>query len=668
MAVDAELLQIFRDETNERLDRIVTSLLALESGDAADDALDSLFRDAHSIKGNAGMVGFAEAQQIAHAIEDMLEGARASGGLAPALAAPLLSATDAIRKVIDGDTGLAGEALRALQAASTAAREQPVCSPAHAANGAPSPPRARAAQHDTSANGSPGALEDQRSMRVGAAKVDRLLDVVGETVLHRRRLDHLIGGRVSRSDQAVEDELAGGDRLLDDLRDAVISMRTLPLSSIAGRFPRAVRDLALAEGKQVHLEMIGAETQLDRVILDGISESIVHLLRNSISHGIETLDERNRAGKPTSARVELRAEPRGDQVAVTVADDGRGVSEELLRRGEASGSLAEVLAEAGLSTAPEVTELSGRGVGLDAVKRHVESLGGSLVASSRPGHGTEMTMLLPLTTSLLNLLLVERGGHVFGLPLGSVSEVVRVSHELSLKGQRSVELRGAAVALADLADVLGAVAPAASATPVALVVSASGRRVAVICDRVIGEEEAVVKTLGPLLRGVPGYLGAAVLPDGRIALILDPSFVCAQPSRERVPSKTSNNGNHAHRVLVVDDEFTVRELQRSILEAAGYDVLTARNGREALDALAGKTPVELVVTDIEMPEMDGLELLGAIRSREHGRSLPAIVVTSRGSEEDRQRGADAGADAYIVKADFDQEGLLAAVSRLLEAP
>jgi two-component system chemotaxis sensor kinase CheA len=242
-----------------------------------------------------------------------------------------------------------------------------------------------------------------------------------------------------------------------------------------------------------------------------------------------------------------------------------------------------------------------------------------------------------------------------------------VTAELRLGGRPSIALRGTSVPLVDLADVLGAVAPPTGAAPLALIMSASGRQIAVICDRVVGEEEAVVKTLGPLLGGVPGYLGAAVRPDGRIALILDPSFVSSRPSRKRVSSEPSNAARDRQQMLVVDDEFTVRELQRSILEAAGYEVFTARNGREALETLASKSDVELVVTDIEMPEMSGLELLGAIRGREQGRSLPVIVVTSHGSEDDRRRGADAGADAYIVKSDFDQEGLLAAVGRLLPA-
>lgn len=671
MEPDADLLQIFRDETHERVDRIVDVLLAVEVDAAPAGAVDSLFRDAHSIKGNAGMMGFEEAQRIAHAMEDVLEESRRGGALAAGVPAALLEATDALRRVVDGEEGLAGEALARLRGAT----EPPV---PVAADGAPLPhpnggptngmtthvpvpvPAPEVAPPDAP---TPGA----RSLRVDAEKVDRLLDVVGETVLYRRRLDHLVVDDARRDSRAVDDEAGRGGRLLDELQDAVLRLRALPLSSIAGRYPRAVRELARAEGKDVTLELVGTEAHLDRVILDGISETIVHLLRNAISHGVEPPAERGRAGKRATARIELRAEPRGDLVAISVADDGRGVSAELARRGEARGSLAEVLAEAGVSSAEEVTELSGRGVGLDAVKRHVESLGGSLEVESEAGRGTRTTLLLPLTLALLHLVLVERGGQVFGVPLATVTEVMGVTEELVLGRRRSIEVRGASVPLADLGELLGAAASPVHSVLRALVVTSSGRRVALVCDAVLGEQEVMVKSLGPLLAGVPGYLGAAILADGRIALILDPAFVCSAPAVRRAPAG-EDGAPPAPAVLVVDDQFTVRELQRSILEAAGYRVTTARDGDEALRALADRPDVALVVTDIEMPEMDGLELLRTIRARPAGSSLPVVVMTSRGSDEDRARGAEAGADAYIVKAEFDQESLLDTVARLVRLP
>jgi two-component system chemotaxis sensor kinase CheA len=278
-----------------------------------------------------------------------------------------------------------------------------------------------------------------------------------------------------------------------------------------------------------------------------------------------------------------------------------------------------------------------------------------------------MTLLLPVTLALLHLLLAERGDQVFGIPLASVSEIVIVSDTLMLGGRRSIELRGEAVALVDLADVLGATAPDLSSTAPALVLGSSGSKVALVCDAVLGELQAVVKTLGTLLSGVPGYLGGAILDDGRIALIVDPSFARRNHSSRRAAAVDQESSRPAPKILVVDDQFMVRELQRSILEAAGFRVCTAQHGVEALELLETEPDVGLVVTDIQMPTMDGLELVRAIRDRSAVRSLPVVVVTSLGSDEDRQRGADAGADAYIVKSDFDQESLLETVNRLVRA-
>jgi two-component system chemotaxis sensor kinase CheA len=461
-----------------------------------------------------------------------------------------------------------------------------------------------------------------------------------------------------------------GQRLLDELHDSVIGLRTLPLDSITGSFPRAVRDLAVAEGKEVELAISGAETPLDRVILDGIRDAISHLLRNAVAHGIEAPEERGRAGKPRVGRVELRAEQRGEMVAIEVADDGSGVSAELLAQAQAPGeSLADVLAATGFSTAERVSDVAGRGVGLDAVKSHVEGLGGSLEAVSEPAAGTRMIMLLPLTLAVLEVLLCERGGQPFGLPLASVHEVIPLRETTSLGGMKSVELRGEAIPVRDLASLIGAARPELSQHPPALIMGAAGRRIAVTCDRVLGDQEAVVKGLGPLLSGLPGYLGAAILGDGRVALILDPNHLvkapaAPAPSGKRI-SRPDEEPDVAPKVLVVDDQFTVRELQRSILEAAGYRVETARDGREALSRFGVDTEIDMVLTDLQMPEMDGIELLRSIREDPDRGSLPVVIVTAMGGEEDRRRGAEVGADAYIVKDEFDQQALLDTVERLI---
>ena len=383
-----------------------------------------------------------------------------------------------------------------------------------------------------------------RTVRVPAEKLDVLLDLVGETVLHRQRLGHLVASGDSAQQEDLSDELDLGDRLLGALQDAAIQTRTLPFGSITGPFPRAIRDIANAEGKEVELIVRGTETKLDRVILEGLSEPLVHMLRNCVAHGVELPAERVAAGKDACGRVVLAAEQRGGLVAVIVADDGRGVSPELLAQAAREGSLVDILAAPGFSTSTKVSGLAGRGVGFDVVKAHVESFGGSLQIESEPGAGMSVTLLLPLTLALLDVLLVERGSHVFGVPLASVQEAVAVTETLSLTGRRALELRGASVPFGDLAELLGADAPPLPPRAPAIIVSAGGRRIALACDRLIGESEVVVKSLGTLLGSVTGYLGAAILGDGRVALLLDPASATStapRPARarpsNRLPSK-----------------------------------------------------------------------------------------------------------------------------------
>jgi CheY-like chemotaxis protein len=275
-------------------------------------------------------------------------------------------------------------------------------------------------------------------------------------------------------------------------------------------------------------------------------------------------------------------------------------------------------------------------------------------------------LLLPLALALLDVLLVERGGSVYGVPLGSVEEGVAVGETFSLEGRQAIELRGSSVPLFDLAGLLGQAAPPLPPSAPALIVAAGGRRVAVACDVLLGEEEVVVKPLGALLGHVSGYLGAAILGDGRIALLLDSSELSRGGLRTATAALTPVAAVPAARkVLVVEDSFTVRELQRSILEAAGYSVETARHGREALDRLVGSNDVSLVLTDVEMPEMDGLELTRAIRDQPALSRLPVVIVTTRGEDDDRRLGMEAGADAYMAKRSFDQQALLETVERLV---
>ncbi len=663
-AQDTELVQVFHDEVEERLDSFVANLLAVERGEGRPDTVDVLFREAHTIKGAASLLGFEEIRDVAHAAEDVLASARDQGSFPADLVPPLLRVADVLRLALGGDVSPCAALVEELGRVGPGA-EAPAPS---------SDPPAGDRDGDGDGDGvatqprpDAQAAADQRSVRVPAEKIDRLLDLVGETLLHRRRLEHELAPHDSPAPlpEALTDELDVGARLLDELKGAALGMRTRPLSTIVGPLPRAVRDLATDLGREVELVVVGAEAELDRVILESLSEPLVHLLRNAVAHGIEPPEEREAAGKPRRGRLELRAEQRGSMVEIIVADDGRGVSAEALAEARRVGSLADVLARPGFSTAEEVSEVAGRGVGLDAVKVHAETYGGSLEVRSEPGRGTEVVLQLPLALALLAVLLVERGASVYGIPLGAVEEVVASESLLSLAGLPAVELRGHAVSFRDLADLLGAEGEPLPDRAPAVVVASGGRRVAVGCDRLLGEEEVLVGALSPLLRGVDGFLGTTILPDGSVALLLEPGALTRGTGRtaRRPPAETAAR-KETPRVLVVEDSYTVRELQRSILESAGYTVETARDGREALDRVAADG-IDLVVTDVEMPELDGLALTRAIRADEDHASLPVVIVSSRGSDDDRRAGIDAGADAYVVKRGFDQQALLDTVERLI---
>jgi two-component system chemotaxis sensor kinase CheA len=666
---DADLAELFRDESAQRLDQMDTALLAVESGAAGAETIDSLFRNAHTIKGAAGMLGFDDVRALAHAAEDVLASMRAAEAFPPEFAPPLLRATAALRAQINAD-GTAEPVAGLLKdlAACRAARpdkETPGSAPGAAAAAAAASNPAPPAPAPATAPAGAGA-GDGRTLRVPAGKIDHLLDVAGEIMQYRTRLAHSLGGQAGQPEDVAE-AFGAGERMLDDLRDTAVGMRTLPLAVIAGPLPRMVRDFARAAGKEVEFVVTGADTELDRVILESLSEPLGHLLRNAVIHGVESPAERERAGKPARGRVELRAASRGSFVEIVVADDGRGASPEVIGEARREGSLADVLARPGYSTADEVTDLAGRGVGLDAVRSYVHSLGGSLAVRSEPGQGMEVVQLLPVALALMEVLLFERAGAVYGVPLAVVEQVVMVTERLTLEGRQALEIGGSSVPVADFAALIGAAAPPLGDQPPALIISVAGRRAVVTCDALLGEEEVVVKPLGPLLAGLEGYLGASILGDGRIALLIEPAMLTRKSLGVPEPTvpRAADGPAAATKILVVEDSFTVRELQRSILEAAGYSVATAHDGRDALAVLDQDAAISLVITDLEMPELDGIGLTRAIRADAARSSLPVVVVTSRADEEDRLRGIEAGADAYMGKRSFDQQALLATVERLV---
>jgi two-component system chemotaxis sensor kinase CheA len=431
----------------------------------------------------------------------------------------------------------------------------------------------------------------------------------------------------------------------------------------------------------VRFETRGEDAEIDRGVLERLADPLLHLVRNAVDHGVEAPDERRRNGKPAEGTVRLHAMQLGSEVIIAVSDDGRGIDVTRVREtaGRTDRSAIEMDDEAalylifrsGLTTATKVTGVSGRGVGLDAVRASLNAVRGRIEVRSDPGLGTEFRIAVPITMTTLRCLVIHAGGQAFAIPLHSVRAVLPPQTSAVVGGRAMTMLDGRPVPISSLSGVLGM---GNSSHGPAVVVAGLTRSHAFTVDELVDQRDVVVKGLGELLPRLPAVAGAGVQPDGSILLVLEAAGLIERARRmdsgDRSQEAASGGGHEetvpqrAASILVVDDALTVRELQRSIFENAGYRVRVAVNGEEALVEISHERP-DLVLTDVQMPRMDGFELTEAIRKQAALASLPVIILTSRGSDEDRRRGLECGADGYIVKSGFDQSALLSAVERLL---
>jgi len=479
----------------------------------------------------------------------------------------------------------------------------------------------------------------------------------------------------------------------NEIEDEVMSVRLLPVATIVGPFERLVRDLTRQQGKDAQLLVIGGDTEIDRKILEQLRDPLMHMLRNSVDHGIEPPEERAAAGKPRAGTIRLVAAQRGGMIEIELQDDGRGLDPDRLKASAVGKGLLtqehaaaldaaaaiDLIFQPGFSTSPTVTETSGRGVGMDVVREHVERLNGQVRVESTPGQGTHFVLSVPLTLATTRAILVEQGGQMFAIPSATIDRTARVREGdlVSLEGRRAAEIEGHPVPVVELADVLEREHTAHPEGTTRtwrpfLVLRQGDRRIAMLADELVGEQEIVIKSLGWPLRRVRNVGGAAVLGSGQTVVILNPTDMLKSglkligsgslPARRQAAVAAPERGRH--RVLVVDDSLTTRTLERSILEAAGYDVAVAADGVEALSVLH-EQPIELIVSDIDMPRLDGFGLTAEVRRDDRLRQIPVVLVTSLDAQEHRERGVAVGADAYIVKSGFDQGQLLDTVSRLL---
>ncbi|WIG97648.1 response regulator [Myxococcus sp. SDU36] len=466
---------------------------------------------------------------------------------------------------------------------------------------------------------------------------------------------------------------------LAKMADHVAEARLVPLATVFDAFPRAVREMSRAQGKEVDLVIENADIGVDRSMLSDVRDALVHLLRNSVDHGVESPDTRQQLGKPLNGRIRVRVRVDGDMLHIEVEDDGRGIDPERLRQAAISKGLInavqaaalsereaiELIFRPGFSTRDQVSELSGRGVGMDVVKRKVEMLGGSVGVNSRIGRGTNITLRLPQSLALMKVLLVRLGDDVYGMPAADVEAVMRVKPDdrLEIFGTLAVRHRGKPTALVALGPLLGLNGGNRFDKPPAVVVRHGEDHAALVVDGFVDEREVAVKPCGgEFLKGAPFIAGTAALEDGRIAVLLHVPDIMAEVRRMARPVTQAPAAKRL-RVLLVDDSPIARATEGALVKALGHSVEEAQDGEEAYVKVQNDT-YDLILTDVQMPRLDGFSLTRRLKSTPAVARIPVIILSSLASPEDKRRGLDAGADAYLVKGELGVEVLAQAIDRL----
>jgi two-component system chemotaxis sensor kinase CheA len=728
------LLATFRIEADEHLRAMAALVLELEQPAPAERApqlIETLFREAHSLKGAARSVGLGEAEAACAELESQLAALKRQDiALSPALLHTLDQRIDALARLLDHPDALAVPTAPASSEVAPAAErlqrmermERPLMlaldagetvristaklatllvqaeellafkfSAGHLAG------ELRGLQTEVSdwqkacakSAREVGALRRARERVGGSARggalpgIERLYDAVERDELIAKSLHERLGGLQRTAEQERRALTGAVDNLQEDMKRVLMQ----PFAALLDLLPKLVRDLARDSGKEVELRVDGAVIEVDRRILEQMKDPLIHLVRNAIDHGIEPPDQRARQGKARQGRLTVVVTPReGNQVELLLTDDGAGID---LDRVKAAAlklgvvtpedaarlqrqDLLALVFESGLTTSAILTDISGRGLGLAIVREKIEKLGGSVVIELPEGGGTAFRIMLPTTLANFRGLLVALGERQFVLPSRSVERVARVALASikTVENREAIELSGQAVALARLSDVLGLPQTRADKAAEYLsvaVLSSVGKRIAFVVDAVLGDQEVLVKGLGPQLRRVRNIAGATVLGAGALVPILSVPdlFKSALRVGPRAAAAAAP-GAPAERqsLLVVEDSITSRALLKNILESAGYAVSTAVDGIDALTVLR-TGHFDLVVSDVEMPRMDGFELTTRIRQDKKLAELPLVLVTALESREHKERGIDVGANAYIVKSSFDQSNLLEVIRRLI---
>ncbi|MFC1960843.1 response regulator [Chloroflexota bacterium] len=737
-----ELLATFQAEAAEHLQTLNQTLLKLErqpDEDQRQALLQEAFRAAHSLKGAARAVSLPEIEMLSNSMESVLQEARdANLVLKPNTCDVLYDTLDALQRLLDGKdveleklkarlAVLSGESV-SLSGASTpvatAQADEPLPKNGEPENGTNSP----------TDGPTPGlAMAAEETIRVAVDKLDNLMAQAGELLVSRisteqrlseiqqirhdaetwprtwreiknllqnvdgdvrmqledvltRHYTHLqvFARDVDNLDRSLGHDASRLSMVSNQLQDEVRRVRMVPFQQLVLPLERAVRDAAHSEDKQATLQVVGADVELDKKVLEMLKDPLLHLMRNAVGHGIELPAVREKLGKPAEGTVTVTVQQRGSEVRITVSDDGQGFDLAGLRKASTkhkglklddNSSAEEVISLAflpGMTTSQAVTAISGRGVGLDVVRQQLESLQGRVEVESVAQEGTSFQLAVPASLTMTRGLLIRAGGRSFVLPLLAIQKIILPEDVFNVEGQPMIMVDDSPLTLVPLATALGLPVDesARAEEMLAVVIGVAEQRLALLVDDVETELELAVKSFSAPLKRVRNVTGAALLGTGQPVVVLNPADLVKAARGTQMPALFFEHGveddqGPAAHILVVDDSITTRTLEKNILEAAGYRISIATDGIEALTRLEQSADIALVVSDIQMPVMDGIDLTTHLRADDDYQELPIILVTSLESHEDREKGMMAGANAYIVKRGFDQAELLATIEQYL---
>lgn len=519
----------------------------------------------------------------------------------------------------------------------------------------------------------------EQTIRVEVSRLDHLMNLIGELVLGKNRLLKIYDDVEERYEgekflEELNQVVSAISLVTTDLQIAVMKTRMLPIAKVFNKFPRMIRDLSRDLGKGIELQISGEETELDKSIVEEIGDPLVHIIRNSCDHGIEDGETREQWGKSKTGLIELKAYNEGNSIVIEITDDGKGLDADLLRsKAIEKGMISEQEADSmsdkeafalifrpAFSMAAKVTNVSGRGVGMDVVKTNIEKLNGIIEIDSEVGKGTSIKMKIPLTLAIIQALIVGAQEEYYAIPLASVSETVRISLDeiYTVEGRNVLRLRDEVLLLVRLSDIFGVkqVYEPGEYTYV-VVIGLAEAKLGLIVDTFIGQEETVIKSMGDYLQGINGIAGATIRGDGGVTLIVDIASLMDMAKglkvniRESMQSKNKvKTKPEDYTILIVDDSKMDRTIMKKSIDPIGIKIIEATNGQEALTMLkSGEHDIDIMLIDIEMPRMDGYTLATEIRKYSRYKNLPLIAVTSRTSKADRLRGVESGMTEYITK-------------------